>query len=1018
MNKLIFLLPVVFLPSVLQAQSSDSLAIAKKVDSLLDVAFDYIYKDSYDTALVFIAKAEKCAEDRFGQESAKYAKACLYHGLSLFYSGVFHYQEAEVWILKTKTIQEKVLPRDHPSYARTIHHLAKLYLWWDKYDLAEGYFNQELSIWKRTKGTENPDYAGALTMMAQMYYYNIGNYAKAEALYLEAKGILERTVGKMDNDYGATVEGLADLYDVMGEHEKSEAYYEEYLSILEHNEGKENLSYAHCLNNFAELYKDMGNLKKAKMLVLESKSIRDKLVGKESYEYGSSLNNVAEVEYELGNYKEAEKLLLESLPVMERQLGKEHADYAWGELDLAKVYKKLKNYDSAESLFLHVLGIYDKTYGKHHHSYLSVLPYLAGVYYKKGKTAEAERVYLEYLSSWEELLGKENSGYLSALKNLSELYWKAGKWEDARRYMLEANDIEKKLLLKASKHLSEQELEMFIKEYSSGQNRVLSFARLKKGGEADVCYDDIVFYKGFMLNAVVQKGKLAGRDSTAAALFRQLKTLENRLSVEYAKPIDKRIEVPEMEEKVNGLEKELARKVAGFGDDSRQVTWKDVQASLKPGEAAIEFVRYRFKNPKSTDTILYAAILLLPSLPSPIFISLCDEKALGTLLESKGALRADYVNDLYSYASRGINPVDAARKSLAELIWMPIQKELDIALGSGKLTRIYYAPSGLLHRLNLGAIAIAPQEEDGGTLADKFNLVQLKSTRQLAVPETHEYLNNEAVLYGGVEFDPDSSLFQNNTLAYTETNATRGQATPDSSYWLAARGLENIGSSWNYLPGTEREVNALEKILIQAGVQTTLTKSHSATEESFKTIGSGARPSPRILHLATHGYFFPDAKDNSSEKDDEDQASVFESAENPMLRSGLLLAGANAAWSSGQAPKPGMEDGILTAYEISQLNLSNTELVVLSACETGLGDIHGNEGVYGLQRAFKIAGVKYLIMSLWQVPDKQTGELMKAFYQKWLVEKMSVPEAFHAAQQAMRERFVDPYVWAGFVLME
>ena len=136
-----------------------------------------------------------------------------------------------------------------------------------------------------------------------------------------------------------------------------------------------------------------------------------------------------------------------------------------------------------------------------------------------------------------------------------------------------------------------------------------------------------------------------------------------------------------------------------------------------------------------------------------------------------------------------------------------------------------------------------------------------------------------------------------------------------------------------------------------------------------------------------------------------------------MIRSGLVLAGANSAWQGNPDPHT-KEDGILTAYEISQVDLSNTELVVLSACETGLGDIHGNEGVYGLQRAFKIAGAKYLIMSLWQVPDQETALFMVTFYQNWLGGDRSIPEAFRLTQKAMQERFINPYQWAGFVLVE
>ena len=115
---------------------------------------------------------------------------------------------------------------------------------------------------------------------------------------------------------------------------------------------------------------------------------------------------------------------------------------------------------------------------------------------------------------------------------------------------------------------------------------------------------------------------------------------------------------------------------------------------------------------------------------------------------------------------------------------------------------------------------------------------------------------------------------------------------------------------------------------------------------------------------------------------------------------------------------PDAEDGILTAYEISQLNLKNTELVVLSACETGLGDIQGNEGVYGLQRAFKIAGVRNLIMSLWQVPDQQTSELMTTFYRYWLIKKKSIRESLKLAQNDLRKQGLEPFYWAGFVLVE
>lgn len=137
-----------------------------------------------------------------------------------------------------------------------------------------------------------------------------------------------------------------------------------------------------------------------------------------------------------------------------------------------------------------------------------------------------------------------------------------------------------------------------------------------------------------------------------------------------------------------------------------------------------------------------------------------------------------------------------------------------------------------------------------------------------------------------------------------------------------------------------------------------------------------------------------------------------------MIRSGVIMAHANHAWKTGTPLRPNLEDGILTAYEAAQLNLENTALVVLSACETGLGEIHGGEGVYGLQRAFKIAGARYLIMSLWQVPDFQAQVFMTAFYTHWLEGKQSIPDAFRAAQLDIRKQYGDPFLWAGFLLVE
>lgn len=174
---------------------------------------------------------------------------------------------------------------------------------------------------------------------------------------------------------------------------------------------------------------------------------------------------------------------------------------------------------------------------------------------------------------------------------------------------------------------------------------------------------------------------------------------------------------------------------------------------------------------------------------------------------------------------------------------------------------------------------------------------------------------------------------------------------------------------------------------------------------------------PVIPHFATHGYFFSDSRQAASALPALEEIS-FKSSGNPLLRSGLILAGAQQVWTTGKPPA-GREDGVLTAYEISLMNLPGAELVVLSACERGLGDIENNEGVYGLQRAFKIAGAKYIVMNLWKVNDQTTRECMTDFYAQWLQKGLGIPEAFRNAQRTMRTKYPgEAYHWAGFVLVE
>lgn len=643
-----------------------------------------------------------------------------------------------------------------------------------------------------------------------------------------------------------------------------------------------------------------------------------------------------------------------------------------------------------------------KYFGNSHPKYFYILVDLIETELLLGNSEMAVEHINEYRSS--SGLGKDNKdpNHLGFLDVYIKYLFMVNRQGEIPSVLDEYGAILNTRIQNGTAFLSEKELTETYADMQRNNDKLFSYTLSAdpqwRASMPERCMNQTLFNKSFLLNAGMQLRNLAIADSVTAHLFDDLQLARKHLAAQYTRPVSERQPTAELENRIELLEKELARKVPALQEALQAIDWQAVQNKLTEESAVIEYVQFRYHTVLPTDSVFYVALVVRPGMTTPLFIPLFEEKQLDSLLHTTGSRKADYVHQLYALANRGAEPLDRPRKTLYELIWQPLEPHLQ------GVKTIYFAPSGLVHRLNLSAIPLSPDS----VLADRYHLVQLGSTRQLVVATGITPAQNDAILFGGIRYEADTTA-----LASAGIAPDNGAITSRGGISFAYTDSTFRGGAWNYLPFTEKEVKALSSILQKNGVQIETRSGHQATEESFKSIGAHKKPSPKVLHIATHGYFFPDPERKRNEAE-----PVFKMSDHPMIRSGLLLAGANHTWQTGKPLKPGMEDGILTAYEISQMNLSNTELVVLSACETGLGDIQGNEGVYGLQRAFKIAGAKYLIMSLWQVPDQQTSLLMSTFYKKWLEEKMPIPEALQAAQQALREAGLDPFYWAGFVLVE
>ncbi|MBK7244421.1 MAG: CHAT domain-containing protein [Saprospiraceae bacterium] len=1037
-------------------QTIDSLA-SHQIDSLIQISRSFTDKGDVKNALEVNVAAETLALNRFGKISKEYGDCCNNHG-RIFQATAKDLKEALTWYQLALTIREKVLGRINPDYATSLFgfgltlskmgnyseaepilleakqiiekSVGKEYKYYTafldnlgianmeirKYDVAERYYLESLEIREKQNGKLTVQYGGNLINLAKLYY-NMAYYEKAEPLLIEAIQIFKEDLKNINHPfYSNALIMLSLLYSQLGQFNKSELLFLENINLIERNIGKENDKYAGSINNLALLYANMGNYTKAEKYFLSALEIKLKISGKNNLFYASSLQNLGVLYSNIGDFKKAEYYYLETKQVFDSMNLKEHPDNAALLANLSSVYQKTNRLKESEKLILESIEIFEKSSNVAGPEYALALGNLANLYLITGDYLKAEPLLIKDKQIIESTLGIQNSEYALALYNLANLYFLKDDVVKSNLLLNELDTLDRSLVKMATQHLSENELQKYISIFSKRQDFMFSFAHnisvrnevldLNENSISETCYNNVLFYKGILSDIVENTKFLATLDSSTYDKFNLHRSYLRSLAQEYSKVKSERDSdyVVDLEMKANSLEKDLRRNVEPFQNRFQQVNWKDVQIKLRQNEASIEFIHYKYSIGGLSDSIYYAAMIITKDMTRPYFLPLFEESKLNSLFLFNGEHKSDYVNAIYTMPDRGIVNQEGSKISLYDVLWKPIEFQIK------GINKIYFSPSGLLHRINLSAIPVSNEE----TLADRYQLIELNSTRHLLNNQKFNVKDNIAVLYGGINFEKDTSLLQNEAKSKDFVMASR--SINEISFSSIDTSLR--GGSWGYLLGTEKEINALEKIIQFVKLPVRLVKGHDATEESIKMIGKHKMPSPRILHIATHGYFFPDPKLNvAGGVNIRQETNVFKISDHPMMRSGLIMAGGNAAWKGVNSTNDS-EDGIWTAYEISQMDLTHTELVVLSACETGLGDIQGNEGVYGLQRAFKIAGAKYLIMSLWQVPDKQTSLLMTTFYKKWLVDKLSIPQAFQGAQKELRELGFAPYQWAGFILVE
>jgi CHAT domain-containing protein/tetratricopeptide (TPR) repeat protein len=848
---------------------------------------------------------------------------------------------------------------------------------------------RSLAVREKARGPRHPDVAESLNNLAMLYEAQ-GAYEKVEPLLIRALDINEKVLGVMHPDVAINLNNLAALYLRQSVYAKAEPLYIRALDIHERALGAMHPDVALTLNNLATLYQAQGAYAKAEPLSLRALDIHERALGAMHPDVATSLNNLATLYQAQGAYAKAEALFVRALDIHEKALGAIHPDVAISLNNLAMLYSAQDAYAKAEPLFVRALDIREKVLGAMHPDVAINLNNLAMLYRAQGAYAKAEPLLVRARDINEKALGAVHPEVANNLTNLASLYRAQGAYAQAEPLVARATEIREAQLRLELARLSEprkRALMMLLRKETDSVVSLHADAMPSSPQALELALATVLRRKGRSLDSLAdnQVGLRAHLTPALRDKLDQLAAARTQLSTRLRAPFDPRTAksrasaISTLRTRVEELESALNAASADFRAQSEPITIAKIQAALPRGAALVEFVRYRrfdARQAKPWQEERYVAYVL-PWQGPPQWV------ALGAAAPIDAGVDA-----VLAAMHKGTNSgmAKAALQHLDTLVFAPLR---------GPLT-------------NVSHVILSP---DG-----KLNLVPFEA---LVDPQGHYELEQRLVSY----VTSGRDLLRLATRRTPKSPATI-IAAPD--YGPPRSPAINGMGTFRPLEGAVAEAAELPAYFVRAQ---TLTGDKATKAALAATIG------PAVLHIATHGFHARNAaatpaSPNSSAGPmsattaspafsklpdsqrgiyvDGDAVSSLPPSEDPtdaLDRAGLALAGANV--------RP---DGIVSARELASYDWWGTQLVVLSACETGVGAVPSGEGVYGMRRALVLAGAESQVVSLWNVSDSSTRELMRAFYGE-LARGTGRAEALRRAKLRLlrQPQFAHPYYWAAFI---
>jgi len=884
---------------------------------------------------------------------------------------------------------------NHKTYVRRLNNLALVYSDIDDNDKALLLMEEVVSKGEPLFDKNSNELATFYNNLGLTYIISKDKITSAEIVLTRSINIAKANNKVFGYNYVIRLMNLASYYNKTKDYQAAFNYIQEATKIAEEHLKKHTVLLK-CYNSLSTLYRQFGNKERSGFYL--NKAFKFITVNKiqGTLDHASVLVNSAKDKMQTYYYEGAVEDYTEALMILEDKLGINSNRYLNVSNALTVAHLNLGEAEKAMAQSEKVLPAIEYLMGKESNLYASQLTNIGKAHSLLGAYQEALKYYSDAHVIITSIFGNKSYEFAKSLQNIANINLRIGRPEETIKYLLRANDNYIDRISEIFAFQGEKDKKEFIESMRDNYflNQSVMIDHIEWSSEfIEMNLNNSLLLKNLVLNSSkdITKELEQLNDTELNKNIVRLAELTDQLNDELTKKKkeqSKDLEVIRSEKR--NLENKLIQKHSNHFDSGIKFPdWKKIQTALGENEVSIEFSFFQYSGINEwTDKTYYAAYIIKKGWSYPKVIKLFEETEIQQIIKGISA------NTLYqTRGSKAKSTSTSINKSveLYNLVWKPLEVFLE------HMDTVYFSPDGILNQISFAALTSSNNE----TLINKFSLNQLSNlisvTNIVLEPKM-----SDALFVGGVNYDYKLS-----------ESSTKFNLEEELTPIINSKSNRGKGETWNYLGGTLTEIKEISELLYSNNVE--VWSNDYASEVNFKAL-SGS--SPGILHIATHGFFYDKIKNKDRwkmERNSEDV--VYKYAKDPLLRSGLILAGANYAWQHGSNPYE-EEDGILTALEISNLDLSKTDMVVLSACETGLGDIDGSEGVYGLQRAFKMAGVDLIVMSLWEVPDKETAEFMNLFYSNWLG-GMKVREAFNTTQRTMSTKYKDtPEKWAAFVLFE